>query len=757
MAVVLKVDNVDKSNLIDFESLGVNNNLYSKPDSCFFIYEKYGSRTYVPAGGDEIGVWDGATQIFGGKIINVKVKISGKVLVYDVECKDWTDQLDGELVAETYESKTVNEIITDLQGKYATTFDISNVSCATNIEAIYFNMKPLSKCLDDLAEIAGYHWFVSPEKKIYFFVEGSLSSPFDITDTNGYCIDQSLEIEGDYEQIKNRINIKGGNISTIQVHDAPSIATYGEHEVLIRDNTLTSIAEATQKANAILAAYKDLIKKGEFSTYEAGLIAGQKINVNSTLRAINQDFIIQSIKFTMMTPSSFVYDVVVMTQQEKNIIDLLQQEIIETPPATITNFGDQNYSCDVAFSIIDYQNISWAAGSIKMSNGDSYSIALGNHTIGGSTEICYFDPSVSTTVLQFSAAFADGVGSGKTALGYAVPNPNNALGAQFIPKGFMGGVRFWGGENIVARTIIADQIGLHALTSDLVTAGEFITSSAQIKNAIITNAKISGTLTVSHTDAKCTDPDADQTSANPQPSTWLSSNVEKAKLGTTVMTGGYMRTDMLNTTVVYVSQSAMIANAIINDAHINNLTVEKLTGTYLTGKVVRTSSGTTRVEMNATNNALYVYESGDKTIEISSNTIAFYYQGDSRGSIHGISSNGIRLFGYNTAETYFAAVDIVATAASTGALLPCWGHTIDLGTTTYPFQKLYVDEIELNGVSKTSWPSGAGSLSALTIDANKSWGNYDITNMGSITCGASTETLDYNIGKMRIPVGTNRY
>jgi hypothetical protein len=431
----------------------------------------------VPAGGDEIGVWDRGVKIFGGKATNVKIRIEGKVLIYDVESKGWVDQLDGELVSETYESKTIDQIITDLQAKYATTFDISNVSCATNIEAIYFAMKPMSKCLDELAEIAGYHWYVDPDKKIYFFAEGSITSPFDVTDTNGYCLTQSLEIEQDYEQIKNRVNVVGGGIANVQVNDATSIATYGEHEVITRDNSLTSSAEATQKANAILAAYKDPIKNGGFKTYNAGLVSGQKININSTLRGVNQDFIIQSVEFRTKTPTDFDYEVRVMTQQGKGLIGLLQKEIMKPPPPTEDIFGNEDFSCDIKFTVVNYQKIEWGTGTIIMSSGDTYNIAAGDHTFAN-TEICYFNPGASMTVLQFSTTFGDGVGEDRIGLGYAIPNPNVAKGAQFIPKGFMGGVRFWGGENIVARTIIANQIGLHALTSDLVTTGEFITLSA---------------------------------------------------------------------------------------------------------------------------------------------------------------------------------------------------------------------------------------------------------------------------------------
>jgi len=652
MSIIVKINSLDKSNLIDFNSLEVKNLLYSNPDVCYFTYQKYGSRTYVPVGGDEIGVWDGVTKIFGGKIINVNRKIDGKVLVYDVECKDWTDQLDGELVTETYESKTVNEIIIDLQSKYATAFDITNVSCATNIEAIYFAMKPMSKCLDELAEIAGYHWFVNADEEIYFFSEGSITSPFDITDDNGYCLSQSLSIAEDYEQIKNRVNIQGGTVTNIQVSDATSIATYGEHEIVIKDETLTSDAEATQKASAVLAAYKDPIHNGSFQTYEAGLIAGQKINVNSTLRDINQDFIIETVAFKARTPTDFIYTIDIMTQYDKDIIGLFETEIMKPLSATEESFGNRDFNCDVKFSITDYNTISWAAGSIIMSSGETYSIASGNHSFTN-TEICFFNPTTSATVLQFSTTFGDGVGEDRIGLGYAIPNPNTAMGAQFIPVGFMGGVRFWGGENIVARTIIADQIGLQALTSELVTAGEFITSSAQIKDAIITDAKISGVLTVGHTEAQCTDAAANNT----QTALDAGASLDNAKAnGITFIQGGYIKTGIISATNI-------------------------VTGT-LTAVKVQTSSSGMRVVLDNSDNTLKFYDSGG--------SVAGYMQG---GSNH-ITISGI---------TYLSVIGQVQASTlylsgGSGGITVLWNNSLDIGTSSYRFRNLYIGtNIYVNG------------------------------------------------------------
>jgi len=49
----------------------------------------------------------------------------------------------------------------------------------------------------------------------------------------------------------------------------------------------------------------------------------------------------------------------------------------------------------------------------------------------------------------------------------------------------------------------------HTITANEITTGELITETAQIKDAIITDAKISGVITIEKTEAKCTDPNAD--------------------------------------------------------------------------------------------------------------------------------------------------------------------------------------------------------------------------------------------------------
>jgi len=115
-------------------------------------------------------------------------------------------------------------------------------------------------------------------------------------------------------------------------------------------------------------------------------------------------------------------------------------------------------------------------------------------------------------------------------------------------------------------------------------------------NADIVNLDASkittGILVVARTEAKCTNPNADQTSASPQPHTWLSNQIELAKLGTSIIVGGYIKASLLT------------ADNIV-------------TGT-LTGRKIRTAVSGDRIEITIT---------GDS----SPHAVAFFKAGTLRG------------------------------------------------------------------------------------------------------------------------------
>lgn len=211
MAITIKINGTDRTNLL--QNVSIDDNLYSETDNCSFVYIKYGEETFIPEGYDEVEVWDGATKIFGGRIIRIDREVeSPGVEKFSVSCKDYVEDMDGFLAVEDYQEKTVDFIISDLLSKYANGagFTVNNVDCDIVIQRILFDAKPISKCIDELAELVNYQWYIDPNKDIHFFAKGTEEAPFELTDSNGNYIFSSLKLTEDYSQVVNSILVEGG-------------------------------------------------------------------------------------------------------------------------------------------------------------------------------------------------------------------------------------------------------------------------------------------------------------------------------------------------------------------------------------------------------------------------------------------------------------------------------------------------------------------------------------------------------------------
>jgi len=129
----------------------------------------------------------------------------------------------------------------------------------------------------------------------------------------------------------------------------------------------------------------------------------------------------------------------------------------------------------IVFSVGTTNQLVWTSTSGTIYDGtNTYSISSGNVTWTTGTIYVYFNPDVSTTVLQTTTSLA-------TAIGYnCYPLATYTGGAATNIKGGDGSA-FINGSQIIAATVGASQ---------LVTDSAVITGTAQIDDAIITGAKI---------------------------------------------------------------------------------------------------------------------------------------------------------------------------------------------------------------------------------------------------------------------------
>jgi len=166
--------------------------------------------TVKPTVGKEAIVTQDGDIIFGGVIVAVQTSCKSLKNLYDVECKDFTHYLDRRLVNQRYTGETVNDIIADLLDTYAPEFTDNKVNCDSVLDTITFNRIPVSECIQQLADLVGFSWYVDYEKDIHFFAENAEKSPFNLSENGGNHVWDSLIVKEDISQIRNQVYVIGG-------------------------------------------------------------------------------------------------------------------------------------------------------------------------------------------------------------------------------------------------------------------------------------------------------------------------------------------------------------------------------------------------------------------------------------------------------------------------------------------------------------------------------------------------------------------
>lgn len=132
MAITISIEGVDKSSLIDWTSVTIEQVASNQIDSAAFRISKYGSKTYTPSLDDAVLISDGATAIFGGTIVKVSNEAVGPLQYLSIECASYERYLDRYLVVKEITSKTpryaLNTIIADFVNRIYKDVDTAEVT-----------------------------------------------------------------------------------------------------------------------------------------------------------------------------------------------------------------------------------------------------------------------------------------------------------------------------------------------------------------------------------------------------------------------------------------------------------------------------------------------------------------------------------------------------------------------------------------------------------------------------------------------------
>lgn len=151
---------------------------------------------------------------------------------------------------------------------------------------------------------------------------------------NGFVIfrDDNKPASGNY------IRWSGNQVYPIKIirRDWSSIADYGEYQYIIRDATIKSETQATQRALAELKKYAHRANEGLFRTVKTGLRSGQSITINSPAAGINETFQIVRIISKSYTPTSFEHEVHLLASEDVGVIDVLGKLLVGDPASQFT-------------------------------------------------------------------------------------------------------------------------------------------------------------------------------------------------------------------------------------------------------------------------------------------------------------------------------------------------------------------------------------------------------------------------------------
>jgi hypothetical protein len=216
--ITVLINGIDVSSIIEAGSLSITDVLTQEVNTCTFnLIDGSITAANKPIPGQEVHVFYSPTVgadpilIFAGRITDApQSKLVQQNYLYEVNCSDYTQDLMRNQVAEIYSGMTAGDIIKAMVTDYAKTLGTFYVQDGISIDYISFNYKFPNECIQEIAELTGYDWFVDYEKNIHFFQPGTYPAPYSLTDNSATGEYYDLSISVDKSSIINKQVVRGG-------------------------------------------------------------------------------------------------------------------------------------------------------------------------------------------------------------------------------------------------------------------------------------------------------------------------------------------------------------------------------------------------------------------------------------------------------------------------------------------------------------------------------------------------------------------
>jgi hypothetical protein len=165
-----------------------------------------------PMPGSSVTIYDDSNNlIFGGYVARPSdEKQSRTSIIYsNVDLVDNSSIADRRIVAESYENQTVGYIARDILTKYLSSEGVTEGTIEEGpvVTKAVFPYEYASKALNDLAELSGFSWNITADKKLVLAGREMFVAPWSINDSSSI---RNIRVERDQDQYRNRQFIRAG-------------------------------------------------------------------------------------------------------------------------------------------------------------------------------------------------------------------------------------------------------------------------------------------------------------------------------------------------------------------------------------------------------------------------------------------------------------------------------------------------------------------------------------------------------------------
>lgn len=213
---------------------------------------------------------------YQGRIENKIANVKNQQEVINVKGMGYQSALSDIYVDRDYSSKTVEFMVEDILDNdvVPNTDIIKDTISATGLTADTWEVNTNAlNAIKSLAEYTGTReWGVDKDRKFFFKVRSStvgFIQPFGRTVLN-------FSTDSSYKEIVNRVVIIGGDVGgspfSRTVNDLPSQTKHGRRDRVVQNSAIVTNAVADQFGNALLAEFKDIVRRAKIELLDEQLI-----------------------------------------------------------------------------------------------------------------------------------------------------------------------------------------------------------------------------------------------------------------------------------------------------------------------------------------------------------------------------------------------------------------------------------------------------------------------------------------------------